>query len=103
MLSRCGEFGSIWSGGLTYSFANIAIHTMFHDSQHRSRIGDARTKVPPHSLFVIAVMIPTVLVSVLVGTHAFEVMVCTFAYSTVDAAPPAANWMYFAFVNYATL
>jgi hypothetical protein len=46
-------------------------------------------------------MIPTV--SVLMVTHALEVIVWSLAYSIVDAAPAGANRVYFAFVNYTTL
>ena len=53
------------------------------------------------SLFLISVMIPTV--SVLMVTHALEVIVWSFAYSMVDVAPADANLVYFAFVNYTTL
>jgi hypothetical protein len=42
-------------------------------------------------------------VLVLMVTHAFEVIVWSSAYSIVDAAPPGANLVYFAFVNYTTL
>jgi hypothetical protein len=54
-----------------------------------------------HSLLLIAVMIPTVLV--LMVTHALEVIVWSLAYAIVDAAPPGANLVYLAFVNYTTL
>src|SRR5262245_39901669 len=46
-------------------------------------------------------MIPAV--SVLMITHALEVLVWSFAYSLVDAAPADANLVYFAFVNHTTL
>jgi hypothetical protein len=46
-------------------------------------------------------MIPTV--SVLMVTHAFEVIVWSLTYSIVGAAPTDANLVYFAFVNYTTL
>ena len=46
-------------------------------------------------------MVPTV--SVLMITHMFEVIVWSLAYWIVDAAPPGANLVYFAFVNYTTL
>lgn len=52
-------------------------------------------------LFLMAVIIPTV--SVLMVTHAIEVIVWASAYSIVDAAPSGANIVYFAFVNYTTL
>ncbi len=58
-------------------------------------------KISHPSLFLITVMIPTV--SVLMVTHAVEVVVWSLAYSMVDAAPADANLVYFAFVNYTTL
>jgi hypothetical protein len=45
-------------------------------------------------------MIPAV--SVLTITHALEVLVWSFAYLLVDAAPADANLVYFAFVNHTT-
>ena len=61
----------------------------------------SRKKISHPSLFLITVMIPTV--SVLMVTHAVEVVVWSLAYSMVDAAPADANLVYFAFVNYTTL
>src|SRR5215831_4385445 len=46
-------------------------------------------------------LFPTV--SILMLTHALEGIVWSLAYSIVDAAPAAANLVYFAFVNYTTL
>jgi hypothetical protein len=51
--------------------------------------------------FLIVIMIATV--SVLMIAHASEVMVWSMAYAIVDAAPPDADLVYFAFVNYTTL
>jgi hypothetical protein len=65
-----------------------------------ARAGGARKLLHP-SLFLLAVMIPTV--SVLMITHAVEVMVWSFVYWTVEAAPPGVNLTDFAFVNYTTL
>jgi hypothetical protein len=53
------------------------------------------------SLFLVAVMIPTV--TVLMVTHTLEVIVWSLAYLIVGAAPEGADRVYFAFVNYATL
>ena len=53
------------------------------------------------SLFLMAVMIPTV--SILMVTHTIEVIVWALAYRIVGAAPPGANLVDFAFVNFATL
>jgi hypothetical protein len=80
---------------------NIAIHAFVMSLVIAVAQRGARTKVEHPALFLAAVMIPTV--SVLMATHALEVMVWALAYSIVDAAPPGTDWMYFAFVNYATL
>ena len=61
----------------------------------------SRRKIRYPSLFLIAVMVPTV--SVLMATHTLEVIVWSLTYSIVDAAPADANLVYFAFVNYTTL
>jgi hypothetical protein len=53
------------------------------------------------SLLLMTVMIPTV--SILMVTHALEVIVWSLAYLIFDAAPPGADLVYFAFVNYTTL
>ena len=81
--------------------ANITIHALVMTTVVRIAQAASKRKRSHPSLFLIAVMIPTV--SVLMMTHAIEVMVWSLAYSIVDAAPPGANLVYFAFVNYATL
>ena len=53
------------------------------------------------SLFLIAVMIPTV--SILMITHTIEVIVWALSYWIVGAAPPGSNLVDFAFVNFTTL
>ena len=53
------------------------------------------------SQHLVLVMIPTVLVLML--THATEIIVWATAYWIVDATPPEADRVYFAFVNYTTL
>jgi len=83
------------------SVINITIHSMMMATivQLAQR---ASAKERPHpALFLAAVMIP--IVSVLMATHALEVIVWSWAYAIVDAAPPDADLVYFAFVNYATL
>ena len=42
-------------------------------------------------------------VSVLMAAHVFEVIVWSLTYALVGAAPPGADVVYFAFVNYTTL
>jgi hypothetical protein len=83
------------------SLVNISIHALVMTVV----VGVAKTasmrKIQHPSLFLAAVMIPTV--SVLMVTHALEVIVWALTYSIVDAAPADANLVYFAFVNYTTL
>jgi len=84
-----------------FSMANIAVHALAMTLVVRVAqiAGDKRRS--SHSLLLIAVMIPTV--SVLMTTHAIEVVVWSWAYSVVSAAPAGTNLVYFAFVNYTTL
>jgi hypothetical protein len=87
-------------GGGT-SLVNIAIHALVMTMVVRVAKTASVRKIAHPSLFLIAVMIPTV--SVLMVTHTLEVIVWSLAYSVVDAAPAGADLVYFAFVNYATL
>lgn len=83
------------------SVVNIVIHALVMTIVVRvAQTASAKKKLQP-PLFLIAVMIPTV--SLLMTTHTLEVIVWSFAYSIADAAPPDANLVYFAFVNYTTL
>jgi hypothetical protein len=89
----------LFGGGV--NVINIAIHALVMTMvvQVARRAG---TKTRAHSsLLLVAVMIPTV--SVLMVTHALEVLVWSLVYSILDAAPADANLVYFAFVNYTTL
>jgi hypothetical protein len=76
---------------------NIAIHSLVMTTivyvAHRE---GAELRARRH-LFLIAVMIPTV--SILMITHALEVVVWSFAYMFVGAAPANTDLVYFAFVN----
>mgnify|MGYP002651028397 CR=1 FL=1 len=83
------------------SLINITIHALVMTFVVRVAQEASVRKRPYPSLFLIAVMIPTV--SVLMATHAAEVMVWSSFYGLVDAAPPEADLIYFAFVNFATL
>ena len=87
-------------GGAASAF-NIAIHALV--MMIVVRVAQAKgTKSNSHSsLLLIAVMIPTV--SVLMVTHAIEVMVWSLVYLMFEAAPADADLVYFAFVNYTTL
>jgi hypothetical protein len=83
------------------SLANITIHALVMTTVVRVAQVAGAKKISHPSLFLIAVMIPGV--SVLMITHAVEVIVWSLLYWTVEAAPPGANLTYFAFVNYTTL
>lgn len=83
------------------SVINIAIHSMIMAIIVRvAQLAGARRRRHP-ALFLAAVMIP--IVSILMATHALEVIVWSIAYGLVDAAPEGSDLVYFAFVNYATL
>lgn len=83
------------------SLANITIHALVMTTVVRIARAASERQISYPSLFLIAVMIPTV--SVLMITHAVEVIVWSLTYWMVEAAPPGANLTYFAFVNYTTL
>jgi hypothetical protein len=83
------------------SLANIAIHAFIMTIVvHVAHRAGAQNK-SHGALYLIAVMIPTA--SVLMATHAAEVMVWALAYLIIGAAPQGADRVYFAFVNYTTL
>ena len=86
-------------GGI--SLANIGIHAFVMTIV--VRVAQVRgAEVKSHSaLLLMGVMIPTV--TVLMVTHAAEVLVWSVAYWLVEAAPAGADRTYFAFVNYTTL
>jgi hypothetical protein len=84
------------------SVCNIAIHALIMTAVVRAaQTVAARTTTSNRSLFLIGTMIATV--SVLMAAHTCEVAVWALAYALLDAAPPGANHLYFAFVNYTTL
>ena len=89
----------LMGGGV--SLVNIIIHALVMTIVVRVAQIASMMKISHPSLFLIAVMIPTV--SILMVTHALEVIVWSLAYSIIDAAPADANLVYFAFVNYTTL
>ena len=87
-------------GGVV-SLGNITIHALVMTIVVRvAQAGSVKKRAHP-SLFLIVVMIPTV--SILMATHIVEVFVWAGAYWIVEAAPPEASLVYFAFVNFATL
>ena len=87
--------------GALLSGINIAIHALVMTMVVRiaQQAGTDRRSHP--SLFLIAVMIPTV--AVLMAAHVLEVAVWSLGYLICDVAPPGADRLYFAFVNYTTL
>jgi Ion channel len=87
--------------GTAVSVCNIAIHAMVMATVIRvARVAGERA-TSRQSLRLIAVMITTV--SVLMVAHLAEVLVWSFAYMIAGVAPPGADLIYFAFVNYTTL
>jgi ion channel len=83
------------------SVVNIAIHALVMTIVVRVAQARGVQNRSHSSLFLIAVMIPTV--SVLMIAHALEVIAWSLAYLIVGAAPAGADLVYFAFVNYTTL
>jgi chromate transport protein ChrA len=87
--------------GGAVSAVNIGLHALvmmilIEIARKASERSNAR-----ESQHLVLVMIPTVLVLML--THATEIIVWALAYWLVDATPPEADRVYFAFVNYTTL
>jgi Ion channel len=87
--------------GSSVGLLNIAVHALTTVAV----IGVARslglTSTPRPYLRLVMVMITTV--SVLMAAHTFEVLIWSFAYAIVSAAPDGTNLVDFAFVNYTTL
>ncbi|MBR1209020.1 potassium channel family protein [Bradyrhizobium sp. JYMT SZCCT0180] len=86
---------------IAVSAGNIAIHAIVMAVVlWVARIAEERA-TSHQSLRLVGVMIATV--SVLMVAHIAEVAVWALAYRIVGAAPPGADLIYFAFVNYTTL
>lgn len=86
-------------GGVV-SMVNIAIHALFMGMVISAARKAGGTKATGQ-LAMAVVMVATV--SIIMIAHTLEVMVWALAYHILDAAPPAARLVYFAFVNYTTL
>jgi hypothetical protein len=87
-------------GGLA-SLINIAIHAVTMSFVvYAAQAASSRLKASP-SVLLTGVM--SVTAAVLMVSHACEVVVWALIYGIVEAAPPGANRLYFAFVNYTTL
>ena len=87
--------------GTVVSAGNITIHALImvalvQISQRTSTMAASRP-----SLRLIAVMIATV--SILMASHACEVVVWAMVFAGIDAAPAGTDLMYFSFVTYTTL
>jgi hypothetical protein len=83
------------------SVCNIAIHAIVMAAVlWAARVAGERA-TSRQSLRLAAVMIATV--SVLMVAHIAEVVVWSFVYMMVGAAPLGTDFIYFAFVNYTTL
>jgi hypothetical protein len=87
--------------GTAVSVCNIAIHAMVMVAVIRVAYIAGESATSLQSLRLIGVMIATV--SVLMAAHLAEVLVWSFSYAIVSAAPPGTDLTYFAFVNYTTL
>jgi hypothetical protein len=87
--------------GGAVSLGNIAIHALAMAVViGAGRAASARHPSRP-TLRLVVIMIATV--SVLMVFHVGEIAVWSLAYGLLDAAPPGADRLYFAFVNYTTL
>lgn len=95
-----GALGQFLVGG-GVSILNIAIHALVMASVIRVARSLAGYQHSTEPLFLPGMMIGVV--SILMAAHAVEVLVWGAAYSLLGAAPPGANPVYFAFVNYTTL
>lgn len=87
--------------GLSVGLLNIVIHALTTVAVIRvARSLGLMSTSRPH-LRLVTVMIATA--SVLMAAHTLEVLIWSFAYTIVSAAPQGTNLMDFAFVNYTTL
>src|SRR5689334_17253596 len=87
--------------GGAVSVVNISVHAFVMTIVVRVAQRTSANNKTGSSMYLIAIMIPTVLV--LMTTHTVEITVWAFAYFIVKAAPEGADRLYFAFVNYTTL
>lgn len=87
--------------GTIVSACNITIHALIMAMLVQIAQKTRTMSASRPSLRLIAVMITTV--SILMASHASEVIVWSLVYARLDAAPAGADLIYFAFVNYTTL
>ena len=87
--------------GAGVSGCNITIHALVMTIVVEvARFASGEKKSHPE-LFLMAVMIPTVMV--LMTAHVLEVFVWSLAYAMFDVGPAGADLKYLAFTNYTTL
>lgn len=87
-------------GGIT-SIVNIAIHSLFMTAV--VQIGrSASMRLHPYTAMGLSGVMVAVIVSLMIA-HTCEVFLWSAVYGIVDAVPPDAQQVYFAFVNYTTL
>src|SRR5262245_4221753 len=87
--------------GGSVSITNIVIHALVTALVVSVARGALRWKYRPYKSWLVAIMVATV--GVLLLAHVAEVIVWSIAYRLLGAAPPGADVLYFAFVNYTTL
>jgi hypothetical protein len=87
--------------GLSVNLLNIVIHALTTVGVIRAARSLGLTSTSRPYLRLVTVMIATA--SVLMAAHTLEVLIWSFAYAIVSAAPDGTNLMDFAFVNYTTL
>ena len=87
--------------GGAVSLSNIAVHAVVMATV----VGTARVALKwehtPRLTWLAALMVAVV--GVLLVAHVAEVLTWSLAYAILDVAPPGADVLYFAFVNYTTL
>ena len=83
------------------SACNITIHALIMVALVQVARKTSTMFAARPSLRLVAVMIGTV--SILMASHASEVIVWSLVYAIIDAAPAGTDLTYFAFVNYTTL
>jgi Ion channel len=87
--------------GSSVSLLNIVIHALTTVAVIRVARSLGLTSTSRPYLRLLTVMIATA--SVLMVAHTLEVLIWSFAYAIVSAAPGGTNLVNFAFVNYTTL
>ena len=83
--------------GTIASACNITIHALVMVTLLQIARSSGSIAASRPSLRLIAVMIATV--SILMASHASEVIVWSLVYAVTDAAPPATDLTYFSFVT----